>query len=125
MSEPMNVIAKDTEASAMPHGAAAAASVNNGGMIVMVVAIVAMLLIAACAGVAGYSVSRSNSAYDLAVEAKSDARVGITANARADAAYSLAQEAKMEDRVKQSKLESLRNEVAELKGMNETKPKEK
>lgn len=44
MSEPMNVIAKDTEASAMPHGAAAAASVNNGGMIVMVVAVVSMVL---------------------------------------------------------------------------------
>lgn len=36
------MIAKDTEASAMPHGAAAAASVNNSGMIVLVIAIVSM-----------------------------------------------------------------------------------
>lgn len=44
--------------------------------------------------------------------------------AKAEYAYSTAQNASMESRVQQDKVESLRIEVAELRGKTEAKPKE-
>lgn len=51
--DPVNTIAKDTEASAMPHASAAAASVNMGGVIVIVVAAISMAFTAVTAFVSG------------------------------------------------------------------------
>lgn len=89
----------------MPHGAAAAASVNMAALIPYVL-LAALFLIAM---------------FVMHEDAVSAGR----ADARSETAIAQSQDARMEARVAQSKIEMLRNEVAELKGMNEAKTKGK
>lgn len=70
--------------------------------------IVALFIVSNAANQAGQSQAVAQSAVD-------QAKVAIAA----------AQDARMESRLYQSKVESLRNEVSELRGMMQVRPKEK
>ncbi|HWA30031.1 MAG TPA: hypothetical protein VG867_02980 [Rhizomicrobium sp.] len=79
MSEPRNTIAKDTEASAMPHGSAAAASVNMTALIPFIILaalfMVTLFVMHEDAGAAATAAARADAAVADAQEAKREARL--------------------------------------------------